>query len=103
MAAPNTDAFLGAKGIAVNTNAKIINSYDRWPNDILKISLGTDASTAQTSLVDYVNAQELAFVTGKQNFSDWDKYTKEWLNKGGKKIIVDTAKSMKASVPDYSK
>lgn len=103
MAPPSDDPFDGPLGKVKNEGSKMINSYDRWPNDTLKITLGTDASTAQTSLVDYVNAEELSFVTGKKNLNDWDKYTKEWLSKGGKKIIADTAKSMKVPTPDYAK
>ena len=103
MAPPSDDPFDGPLGKVKNEGSKVIHSYDRWSNDALKVTLGTDASTAQTSLVDYVNAEELSFVTGKKNLNDWDKYTKEWLSKGGKKIIADTAKSMKVTTPDYAK
>lgn len=103
MSGPNKDPFLNALGVKQNQYAKIINSYDRWPNDLLKIRLGAEASAAQTDLLDWVNDQELAFVMGNRKFSEWDAYTKEWLNKGGKLIIADTAKSLKVPVPDYAK
>jgi putative aldouronate transport system substrate-binding protein len=103
MSAPSDDPFDGPNGEAKNKYAAVINSYDRWPNDGLKITLGNDASAAQTGLVDYVNAQELAFVTGKRDFSEWDAFTKEWLGKGGKTIIADIAKCLEVPVPDYAK
>ena len=86
-----------------NEYAITINGYDRWPNDALLVTLTGSAAEANNSNVDWINAQEYAFVTGARNFSEWDAYTAEWLGRGGKEIIKQTADSLGVPVPDYAK
>lgn len=76
-------------------------SYDRWPNDGLKVNVALNELAP--NLPDFEKAQELAFVTGKRPFSDWEKYQKEWLAKGGKKVIESIAQQLNVPVPDYAK
>lgn len=103
LSAPSDDPFEGPYGEKTNKYAKVINSYDRWPNDGLKITLTGEAAEASSGLIDYVNAQQYKFVTGVRSFDEWDKYCEEWLNKGGKKIIQQTAECLNVPVPDYAK
>lgn len=86
-----------------NEYAITINGYDRWPNDGLLVTLTGAAAEANASNADWINAQEYAFVTGARSFDEWDAYTAEWLNRGGKEIVKQTAESLGVTVPDYAK
>lgn len=102
---PNaSDPWLAAYAKATNEAATAVNGFDRWPNDGLLVTLTGDAATANASNIDWINAQEYAFVTGTQSFDDWDKFTTDWLsNHGGKEIIKQSADSLGVPVPDYAK
>ena len=80
-----------------DTEAKSV----RWDNTGLLCPISDES--VSPGITDYVNAQELAFVTGKRPLSEWDAYTKEWLAKGGKKIIEADGKQLGVPVPDYAK
>lgn len=103
MSAPSDDPFNGPYAEKSNEYIKVVNNYDRWTNDALRVTLTGKAMEASAGMVDWTAAQELAFVTGKRSFDEWDKYCEEWLNKGGKDIIAQTAECLEVPVPDYAK
>lgn len=86
-----------------NKSNEVILNYERWPNDKLLISLTGEAAEADVSNADWVMAQEYAFVSGARSFDEWDDYLQEWLNKGGKSIIEQSAEQLGVPVPDYAK
>lgn len=82
---------------------KIVNQeYPRWENTALLVSLSGAAAEAQVTNNDWVLAQEYAFVTGGRSLDDYDTFCQEWLDKGGKAIIEQTAEQLGVPVPDYA-
>ncbi|HEX2985506.1 MAG TPA: extracellular solute-binding protein [Caproiciproducens sp.] len=96
------DEFQTKMNVESNKSADVLNKYPRWSNDGLLCNVPIE--TLAPGLSDWVNAQELNFVTNKRSLStDWSNYQKEWLNKGGRKIIEAQAKKLKVPTPDYAK
>jgi hypothetical protein len=95
------DPQMVKENVAGNKLQSIESKEERWPNTGLLCPISDES--VSPGITDYVNAQELAFVTGKRPLSEWDAYTKEWLAKGGKKIIEADAKQLGVPVPDYAK
>ena len=95
------DPQMVKENVAGNKLQDIESKEARWPNTGLLCPISDES--VSPGITDYVNAQELAFVTGKRPLSEWDAYTKEWLAKGGKKIIEADAKQLGVPVPDYAK
>lgn len=100
---PAADEFTKAKVKSGNTGRTVINSYDRWSNDGLLVTLSGEAAEASVANADWVLAQEYAFITGTRSLDDWDAYMQEWLSKGGKEIIQQSAEQLGVEVPDYAK
>lgn len=101
---PNSPNKWDAKhAMTTNEAAIVVNGYDRWPNDGLLVTLTGSAAEASTSNADWINAQEYAFATGARSFDEWDAFTTEWLNRGGKEIVKQTAEGLGVPVPDYAK
>ncbi len=88
---------------ACNTGKSIIAGIDRWPNVGLAVALTGDAAEAASTLKDFINSAEYEFVTGIRSLDEYDTFAQEWLGKGGKAIIQQTAECMGAAVPDYAK
>ncbi len=86
-----------------NEGNQVILGYDRWPNDGLLVTLSGEAAEASVSMSDWVLAQEYSFITGDRSFDEWDSFTQEWLDKGGKEIIKQAAEQLGVEVPDYAK
>ena len=86
-----------------NEGNEIILSYDRWPNDGLLVTLSGEAAEAQTTLTEWVLAEEYKFIAGGRSMDEWDSFTQEWLSKGGKEIIKQAAEQLGVEVPDYAK
>lgn len=100
---PAADEFTKAKVKSGNTGRTVINSYDRWSNDGLLVTLSGEAAEASVANTDWILAQEYAFITGTRSLDDWDAYMQEWLSKGGKEIIQQSAEQLGVEVPDYAK
>ena len=100
---PDADEFVKARIKSGNAGRTVINSYDRWSNDGLLVTLSGEAAEASVSNADWVLAQEYAFITGTRSLDDWDAYMQEWLSKGGKEIIQQSAEQLGVEVPDYAK
>ena len=62
-----------------------------------------EAAEASVANTDWILAQEYAFITGTRSLDDWDAYMQEWLSKGGKEIIQQSAEQLGVEVPDYAK
>lgn len=77
--------------------------YPRWENTGLLVTLSGEAAEAQATNTDWIVAQEYAFVTGSRDLNDYDAFAREWLNKGGKAIVTQTAEQLGVPVPDYAK
>ncbi len=83
---------------------EIVNlNYPRWENTSLLVTLSGEAAEAQVTNADWIQAQEYAFVTGTKSLDEYDSFAQEWLNKGGKEIITQTAEQLGVPVPDYAK
>lgn len=80
-----------------------IAGVDRWPNYGLAVSLTGEAVEAASTLSDFVPAAEYEFATGARSLDEYDDFAKEWLDKGGKVIIEQTAAALGVPVPDYAK
>lgn len=101
---PNkTDPFEAQFAKEANEYNQIIaNGYERWPNDGLLVSLSGAAAEAQATNLDWVYAQEYAFVSGGRSLDEYDAFCQEWLDKGGKAIIAQIAECLGVPVPDYA-
>jgi len=86
-----------------NEAAVAIAGVDRWPNYGLAVSLTGEAAEAVSTLRDFVTAAEYEFVTGVRSLDDYDAFAQEWLSKGGKSIVQQTAEDLGVDVPDYAK
>ena len=89
---------------AVSNEAAItIAGVDRWPNYGLAVSLTGEASEAAATMGDFIQAAEYEFVTGARSLDEYDAFTQEWLDKGGKFIVQQAAEDLGVPVPDYAK
>lgn len=101
---PKTDFPYEAKYIEkTNSYAQVINSYERWPNTGLAVTITGEAAEASAQMADWNFAQQTDFVFGKRDFAEWDQYVQEWLDKGGKLIIAQTAECFEVPVPEWAK
>lgn len=100
--APSDDPFRGPYAEKANTYSQYISGYDRWEPTGLLVALTGEAAESNTTMTEWVMAEEYKFATGERPFSEWDDFTQEWLDKGGKAIIAQTAESLGAPIPDYA-
>lgn len=100
---PDADEFTKKYVESGNSGRAVIAANEKWPNDGLLVTLTDEAAEFQTSNADWVFAQEYAFATGDRSFDDWDSFTQEWLDKGGKLVIQQAAEQLGVEVPDYAK
>lgn len=84
----------------INEMASIVSAYDRWPNDSLRINIPGDLAP---NLEEFERAQFFKFATGERSFDEWDTFLQEWLDKGGRKVLEATAKSLGGTLPDNMK
>lgn len=85
-----------------NAAISLIAGVDRWPNYGLAVTLTGEAMEASSTLSDYVAAAEFEFATGARSLDDYDAWAQEWLDKGGKAIIQQTAECLGCEVPEYA-
>ena len=100
---PDADEFTKAYVESGNSGRAAIAANEKWPNDGLLVTLTEEAAEFQTSNADWVMSQEYAFATGEKSFDEWDSFTQEWLDKGGKLVIQQAAEQLGVEVPDYAK
>jgi hypothetical protein len=66
------------------------------------VTLTGEAAEAQATLTEWILSEEYKFVVGERPFSEWDDFTQEWLDKGGKAIIAQMAESLDVPIPEYA-
>src|SRR5699024_7992004 len=98
----NDDPDLKHYAEVANAAVTLIAGVDRWPNYGLAVTLTGEASEASSTLKDYVAAAEFEFATGARSLDDYDAWAQEWLDKGGKPIIQQTAECLGCEVPEYA-
>ena len=99
---PSDDEFDGAYAEITNKYIQYIAQYDRWEPTSLLVTLTDEAAEASSTLSEWCMSMEYKFVVGELSFDEWDSYTQEWLDKGGKKIIAQTAEAFGVPIPDYA-
>lgn len=99
----NEDPDLKHYAEVANEATSLIAGVDRWPNYGLAISLSGEAMEAASTLGDFVTAAEFEFATGARSLDEYDAWAQEWLSKGGKAIIQQTAECLGCEVPEYAK
>ena len=82
---------------AINGSNEKMAQLDRWPNSAL---LYTVPAEVNTTLTEYVNAQQYKFVVGERSFDEWDTYVQEWLDQGGRETVVSAAEQLGCPVPE---
>ena len=100
---PNADEYTKVYTESGNSGRAAIANNEKWPNDGLLVTLTGEAAEAQVANTDWILSQEYAFVTGEKSFDEWDSFTQEWLDKGGKLVIQQAAEQLGVEVPDYAK
>ncbi len=98
----NDDPDLKHYAEVANAAVTLIAGVDRWPNYGLAVTLTGEASEASSTLKDYVAAAEFEFATGARSLDEYDAWAQEWLDKGGKAIIQQTAECLGCEVPEYA-
>ena len=102
LSAPSEDPFKGPYAEKTNMYSQYVSGYDRWAPTGLLVTLTGEAAEAQTTLTEWILSEEYKFVVGERPFSEWDDFTQEWLDKGGKAIIAQMAESLDVPIPDYA-
>ena len=100
---PAADEFTKAKVKSGNTGRTVINSYDRWSNDGLLVTLSGEAAEASVANADWVLAQEYAFITGTRSLDDWDATCRNGSARAARKLFSKSAEQLGVEVPDYAK
>ena len=83
-------------------NQVIANGYERWPNDGLLVSLSGTAAEKSAEMQDWIWAQRYAFVSGQRDMNEYDNFTAEWLDRGGREIISQFAEQLGTPMPSWA-
>lgn len=78
-------------GREANRVNSIINSLPRYENFDLFVNFDPKIQHRLQSLQ---TKEELAFVLGRRDFGEWDKYVNEWMSAGGKQMLNTLAEQL---------